>query len=116
MPGMRHACDGSAMRRRLFTFAAGASAVLCAGFVAFWVRSYWVGDALFRVSDVSQGWVMAGRGLIMLQWSERMDDSAPAKYRYWAARPPQDLAVNRQVTWGPGATQLDAFGAVFQGW
>ena len=34
------------MRRRFFTFAAGASAVLCVGIVVVWVRSYWVGDVV----------------------------------------------------------------------
>src|SRR5689334_1735349 len=37
--------DGG-MRRRLFTLAAGLSAVLCAATLLLWLRSYWVGDAL----------------------------------------------------------------------
>jgi hypothetical protein len=34
------------MRRKLFTVAAGVSAVLCAALCVLWLRSYWVGDAL----------------------------------------------------------------------
>jgi hypothetical protein len=39
------------MRRKLFTLAAGASAVLCAGVCVLWVRSYFAADRLFW-----QGW------------------------------------------------------------
>jgi hypothetical protein len=34
------------MRRKVFTLAAGLSAVMCAALCVLWVRSYWVGDAL----------------------------------------------------------------------
>ena len=35
------------MRRKLFAIAAGTSAALFVGVCVLWVRSYWVGDALF---------------------------------------------------------------------
>ena len=36
----------AAMRRRLFPFAAGVSALLCVAVCGLWVRSYWLMDAL----------------------------------------------------------------------
>src|SRR4051794_33104170 len=52
MPGMRHgggARDGGGgMRRKLFTLAAGVSAVLLLAVAALWVRSYWVSDTWDR--------------------------------------------------------------------
>src|SRR3954470_15482826 len=49
------------MRRKLFTLAAGVSAVLCVGVCLLWLRSYWRHDeVLFRDFMVSstEGWLL----------------------------------------------------------
>jgi hypothetical protein len=52
-------------RRKLFTLAAGVSAVLCVGVCVLWVRSYWVSDNWVR--DVPAGRIGMGseRGRIV---------------------------------------------------
>jgi hypothetical protein len=53
-------------RRKLFTLAAGVSAVLCAGACALWVRSFWVGEEWDR--DVPGGRVGVGSSHGQVWW------------------------------------------------
>jgi hypothetical protein len=65
------------MRRKLFTLAAGVSAVLCAGTCVLWVRSYWAGEELIwdgasAADQPGRRWddataILVGRGGLMIQ-------------------------------------------------
>src|SRR5690348_2412312 len=60
------------MRRKLFTFAAGASVVLCAGVCVLWVRSYWRADTLAGCFG-RDGWgqITSERGSVLLGQASR---------------------------------------------
>ena len=65
------------MRRKLFTFAAGASAVLCIAVGGLWVRSYFATDTL-RWADppLWQGWV-SGHGRVLYLRASAADPDHP---------------------------------------
>jgi hypothetical protein len=67
------------MRRRLFTFAAGVSAVLCIAVCALWVRSYRVSGFVGWSDAVHQYGVLWERGMLRLEAA-----SYPATPRGWA--------------------------------
>jgi hypothetical protein len=84
------------MRRKLFTLAAGASAVLCVAVCVLWVRSYWVTDSVgwgrasgeetnHSVYGAPSGW---GRIVVVAMVDMPPGASFEPRGVYYCARPP----------------------------
>ena len=102
------------MRRKLFTLAAGASAVLCVAACVLWVRSYWVADH-FRGPATAWGQLLGGssRGTIGLTGIHPMPpepwEAARARQRRathpirtWTTAAPYSFGVRRPLAGEPG--------------
>jgi hypothetical protein len=80
------------MRRKLFTLAAGLSAVLCAGACVLWARSYSRTFLVLHVTDTNRYTAfssVASMGCVRLLWSrpEGLEDTEGAKPRWrWVYR------------------------------
>jgi 4-amino-4-deoxy-L-arabinose transferase-like glycosyltransferase len=96
------------MRRKLFTLAAGVSAVLCVGVCVLWVRSYWVGESLsgerweraFRIYS-TRGTFGVNVFWLYNKWGEPLFRRKPTEYSRWPEPYPQrsaeDLGAARVV-------------------
>src|SRR4051794_29421918 len=79
-------------RRKLFTLAAGAAAVLCVAVCVLWVRSYWVFDAVVE-HDYSYLLASSRGGVVMAaDWSARGDAEIKTRRRrlFYRRFPPSD--------------------------
>ena len=90
------------MKRRLFNLAAAVSLLLCVATLALWVRSYWHGDSLHRVSitqtEFSQQAISSHAGVMNVDLL-RYPDARPeltgrrhSFWRIWASEPNVALA------------------------
>jgi hypothetical protein len=70
------------MRRKLFTLAAAASAVLCAAVCVLWVRSHWYGDLSYHARQMSDWSLDSWRG--HLTWTDSNDPDGTTVW--WQAR------------------------------
>jgi hypothetical protein len=86
-----------AVRRRLFTLAAGVSAVLCVANAVLWARSYggvgWVRWASRPGDDAADVWSASSRRGILLFASWRVDRREPIGLTGLMGLPPAGLAT-----------------------
>ena len=124
------------MRRKLFTLAAGVSAVLCVGVCVLWVRSYWVCERVYITrggppepddrsrllsggsGQSNHGWFKFERGnRFGSGWFERKEpffrrvspDKSEIRVGYVTTRPwvSQDLSSAGSISMAGGRTRPD---------
>ena len=96
------------MRRKLFTLAAGASAVLCIGVSVFWVRGYWVQEGRwFGWGRPSGQGSSSGYVLAVQNWGGRvwigLEVVTDADPRWWQEKHHVDgtTAFAKSITFAP---------------
>jgi hypothetical protein len=106
------------MRRKLFNLAAAVSLVLCAGAVAWWVRSHWVSETIGRVGERRVVVLNSGGGSLVLSLSgadPENEDPGPRPYYVWhrsAARGPAGIIDKGKVVRFGAEVRVSGFGWV----
>ena len=80
------------MGRKLFTFAADVSALLCVGFCVMWLRSYRTGDAFTRYTRAALYSGEIGRGRVWVARDTRWGTPEPS-FAHAGVRPPHPIAA-----------------------
>src|SRR3954468_22797401 len=91
------------MARRLFTLLSALSLLLCAATLALWVRSYWVGEAIYREGPSYRLAVLSSRGQCSAFRTTYPASAAngPTRWKY------SDRGMWAQVTQRPGLYRAD---------
>jgi hypothetical protein len=94
---------GHLVRRRLFTVCSAVSLLLCVATVVLWVRSYWVGEAMYREGPSYRLAVLSSKGQCSAFRTTYPASAAngPARWRY------SNRGMWAEVTRRPGWYRAD---------